>query len=134
MFRARITSIYIRIACTCGDRKTSRSQCLRTGWYEMKTRLPYLKTWMHKPSGKVYARFRRKVYEQIQLPGVFGSDEMMAAYWAVRNCGTPSPIDTSSIGASRLKPGTIASVVALFLQSSSFTSDSAGTQRRRRSQ
>jgi integrase len=100
----------------------------------MKIRLPYLKTWMHKPSGKVYARFRRKGFEEIQLPGVLGSDEMMAAYWAARNCGTPSPIDTSAIGASRLKPGTVASVVALFLQSTSFTSDSAGTQRRRRSQ
>jgi integrase len=33
-----------------------------------------------------------------------------------------------------LKPGTVASVVALFQQSSSFTSDSEGTQRRRRSQ
>jgi integrase len=100
----------------------------------MKIRLPYLKTWMHKPSGKVYVRFRRKGYEEIQLPGVLGSDEMMAAYWTARNCGTPSPIDPSAIGASRLKPGTVASVIALFLQSNSFTSDSEGTQRRRRPQ
>jgi integrase len=100
----------------------------------MKIRLPYLKTWMHKPSGKVYARFRRKGYEEIQLSGVLGSDEMMAAYWAARNCSTPASIEMPSIGASRLKPGTVASVVALFLQSSSFTSDSEGTQRRRRSQ
>jgi integrase len=100
----------------------------------MKIRLPYLKTWIHKPSGKVYARFRRKGYEEIQLPGVLGSDEMMAAYWTARNCSTPTLIETASIGASRLKPGTVASIVALFLQSSSFTSDSEGTQRRRRPQ
>jgi integrase len=100
----------------------------------MKIRLPYLKIWMHKPSGKVYARFRRKGYAEIQLPGILGSNEMMAAYWAARNCGTPLPTDTTCIGASRLKPGTVASVVALFLQSSAFTFDSEGTQRRRRSQ
>ena len=39
---------------------------------------------------EVYARFRRKGYEEVQLPGVLGSNEMMAAYWAARNCGTPS--------------------------------------------
>jgi integrase len=100
----------------------------------MKIRLPYLKTWIHKPSGKVYARFRRKGYEEIQLPGVLGSDEMMAAYWTARNCGAPTSIETASIGASRVKPGTVASVVALFLQSNGFTSDSEGTQRRRRPQ
>jgi integrase len=98
----------------------------------MKNRLPYLKTWIHKPSGKVYARFRRNGFEEIQLPGTLYSDEMMAAYWTARNCGATA-IEVPSIGASRLKLGTVAFVVALFLQSSSFTSDSEGTQRRRRS-
>src|SRR5262245_12679913 len=98
----------------------------------MKSQLPYLKTWVHKPTGKVYARFRRKGYPEIQLPGVLGSDEMMRAYWTARN-GAPLVIEPNMIGASRLKPGSVASIVALFLQSASFTGDAEGTQRRRRS-
>ena len=72
----------------------------------MKIRLPYLKTWIHKPSGKVYARFRRKGYAELQLPGVLGSDEMMAAYWAARNSQLSVTTENRMIGAARLKPGT----------------------------
>lgn len=99
---------------------------------EMK-KLPYLKTWVHKPNGAVYARFRRKGFRAVQLPGMLYSDEMMAAYWAARNCAAFVP-STTAIGASRLKPGSVAAVVGLFLESLTFTGDKAkGTQSRRRS-
>jgi site-specific recombinase XerD len=96
-------------------------------------KLPYLKTWIHKPTGKVYARFRRRGHREIQLPGTLYSDEMMAAYWAARNCAAFVP-STAPIGASRLKPGSVAAVVGLFLESLTFTDDkSKGTLGRRRS-
>ena len=99
----------------------------------MKTKLPYLKTWIHKPSGKIYARFRRKGFPEVQLPGVLSSDEMMAAYWAARNCGALPAEPITNIGASRLKPGSTAAVVGLFLETSSFIGKADGTAKRRRS-
>jgi integrase len=98
----------------------------------MKIRLPYLKTWVDKKSGITYARFRRKGYKQVQLPGALGSDEMLAAYWAARNCG--APVAPKPVGASRLQLGSVASVVGLFLESTRFTGDSESTQGRRRPQ
>jgi integrase len=98
----------------------------------MKIKLPYLKTWVHATTGLPYARFRRKGFREVQLPGVLGSDEMVAAYWAARNCTTA--IVPQPIGASRLKPGSVAAVVALFLETTTFTSSGSGTQSRRRPQ
>ena len=102
----------------------------------MKIRLPYLKTWVHKKTGLAYARFRRKGYKEVQLPGVLGSDEMMKAYWAARN-GEPQiapPRPPLPIGAARLPLGSVASVVGLFLESTTFAGGSTGTQYRRRPQ
>jgi integrase len=89
-------------------------------------RLPkYVQAWVEDDRARCY--FRRRGYPRVQLPGLPWSPTFMAAYEAA----LAGP--RAAVGVGRIKPGSVAAVVAEYLDSQQFfTSKSAGTQRMRR--
>src|SRR5262245_65219320 len=80
-----------------------------------------------KKTGRAYCYLRRPGYPSVPLPGLPWSPSFMAAYEAAMH----GP--RNAIGAGRSKPGSVAAVVADYLDSQQFFgSRSAGTQRMRR--
>jgi integrase len=86
----------------------------------------YVQHWVDH-DGRAHCYFRRRGYPRVRLPGLPWSPSFMAAYEAALS--GPS----TAIGAGRIKPGSVAAVVAEYLDSQQFfASKSAGTQRMRR--
>src|SRR6516164_10326710 len=95
----------------------------------MKIKKPrYVKgPWIDKRDGRVYCYFRRPGYPRVRLPGLPWSPSFMAAYEAAMIA------PRTAIGAGRVKPGSVAAVIAEYKDSREFFgSKSAGTQRMRR--
>jgi integrase len=87
----------------------------------------YVQACLDRKSGRVYYYLRRPGYPRVRFPGLPWSPTFMAAYEAAMN--GPRTV----IGAGRIKPGSVAAVVAEYFDSQQFfTSKSAGTQRMRR--
>ena len=86
----------------------------------------YVQAWVDR-DGRARCYFRRRGYPLVQLRGLPWSPSFMAAYEAALT----GP--RTAIGAGRIKPGSVAAVVAEYLDSQQFfASKSAGTQRMRR--
>ena len=86
----------------------------------------YVQAWVDR-DGRAHCYFRRRGYPRVQLPGLPWSPCFMAAYEAALT----GP--RTAIGAGRIKPGSVAAVVAEYFDSQQFfASKSAGTQRMRR--
>jgi integrase len=99
-------------------------------------RLKYLRTWVHRRSGKVYARFRRRGYPEISLPTPVGSQQFWRAYQAALDGGTPSAsawTPTPPIGATRAQPGSLDDLLGDYYSRPVFTELAASTQRQRKS-
>jgi hypothetical protein len=75
--------------------------------------LRYVQGWVDRRTGRPRYRFRRRGFPSVELPGVPGSAEFMGAYQAAM-ANTPVPI-----GAKRNAPGSVAYVVAAYLDSQS---------------
>jgi integrase len=87
----------------------------------------YVQAWVDERDDRAYYYFRRAGFPRVRLPGLPWSPSFMAAYEAAMS----GP--RNAIGAGRIKPGSVAFVVAAYLDSQqAFTSKSAGTQRMRR--
>jgi integrase len=87
----------------------------------------YVQACFDRKSGCVYHYLRRPSYPRVRLPGLPWSPSFMAVYEATM----VEP--RTAIGAGRVKPGSVAAVVAEYFDSQQFfTSKSAGTQRMRR--
>src|SRR5499427_6950572 len=87
----------------------------------------YVKAWVDKRDSRAYYYLRRRGFPRVRLPGLPWSPSFMAAYESALS----GP--RTAIGAGRVKPGSVAAVIAEYLDSQSFfTSKSAGTQRMRR--
>ena len=87
----------------------------------------YVQAWVDPRDSRAYYYLRRRGFPRVRLPGLPWSPTFMAAYEAAMS-GT-----RTAIGAGRIKPGSVAAVVAEYLDSQTFfTSKSAGTQRMRR--
>jgi integrase len=87
----------------------------------------YVKAYVDARDGRAYHYLRRPGFPLVRLPGLPWSPRFMAAYESALS----GP--RSAIGASRIKPGSVAAVVAEYLDSRQFFgSKSAGTQRMRR--
>jgi integrase len=95
----------------------------------MSRKLPkYVTAWIDQRDGRIYHYLRRRGHPRVRLPGLPWSPTFMAAYESAMS----GP--RAAIGADRLKPGSVAAVVAEYLDSRQFFgSKSAGTQRMRRS-
>ena len=89
-------------------------------------RLPYIKAWVDKKTGKPYRRFRRRGYKEVALPGLPGSAEFMAAY------ETALDRPPAEIGVKRTRAGSINAAVVGYYQSLAFRELAPGTQRMRR--
>ena len=76
-------------------------------------RLKFVQSWVDRKSGQVRHYFRRS-HKRIQLPGVLGSAEFMAAYQAALD--QPA----SQIGIGRNKPGSVAAAVTAYFLSTVF--------------
>ena len=86
----------------------------------------YVQAWVD-CDGRARCYFRRRGYPRVQLRGLPWSPSFMAAYEAALT----GP--RTAIGTGRVKPGSVAAVVAEYLDSQQFfASKSAGTQRMRR--
>ena len=86
----------------------------------------YVQHWVDH-DGRAHCYFRRRGYPRVRLPGLPWSPSFMAAYEAAFS----GP--RTAIGAGRVKPGSVAAVVAEYFDSQQFfASKSAGTQRMRR--
>ena len=86
----------------------------------------YVQHWVDH-DGRAHCYFRRRGYPRVRLPGLPWSPSFMAAYEAA--CAGPR----TAIGAGRIKQGSVAAVVAAYLDSQQFFgSKAAGTQRMRR--
>jgi integrase len=87
----------------------------------------HVRAWVDKRDGRAYYYLRRRGHPLVRLPGLPWSPSFMAAYEAA----LAGP--RTAIGAGRIKPGSVAAVVAEYLDSrQAFGSKSAGTQRMRR--
>src|SRR5262249_2311162 len=87
----------------------------------------YVQACLDRKSGRVYFYLRRPGFPRVPLPGLPWSPSFMAAYEKAMS----GP--RTAIGAGRVKPGSVAGVIAEYLDSQTFfTSKSAGTQRMRR--
>ena len=87
----------------------------------------YVQAWVDARDGRAYYYLRRRGFPRVRLPGLPWSPTFMAAY----ESALAGP--RTAIGAERVKPGSVAAVVAEYLDSQTFfTSKSAGTQRMRR--
>jgi integrase len=88
----------------------------------------YVQAYIDKRDGRAYYYLRRRGFPRVRLPGLPWSPSFMAAYEAALT----GP--RTAIGAGRVKPGSVAAVIAAYLDSQQFFgSKSAGTQRMRRS-
>ena len=86
----------------------------------------YVQAWVDR-DGRARCYFRRRGYPLVRLPGLPWSPSFMAAYEAALT----GP--RTAIGAGRIKPGSVAAVVAEYFDSRQFFgSKSTGTQRMRR--
>ena len=87
----------------------------------------FVKAYVDPRDGRAYYYLRRRGYPKTRLPGLPWSPSFMAAYEAAMS----GP--RTAVGAGRVKPGSVAAVVAEYFDSQSFfTSKSPGTQRMRR--
>ena len=87
----------------------------------------YVQAWVDPRDGRAYYYLRRRGFPRVRLRGLPWSPSFMAAY----ESAFAGP--RTAIGAGRIKPGSVAAVVAEYLDSQTFfTSKSAGTQRMRR--
>src|SRR5262245_57855040 len=87
----------------------------------------YVHAWFDKRDSQTYYYLRRRGFPLVRLPGLPWSPSFMAAYEAAMN----GP--RTAIGARRVKPGSVAAVVAGYFDSQQyFGSKRAGTQRMRR--
>jgi integrase len=87
----------------------------------------YVQACLHRESGRVYFYLRRPGFPRMRFPGLPWSPSFMAAY----ESALAGP--RTAIGAGRIKPGSVAAVIAEYFDSQQFfTSKSAGTQRMRR--
>jgi integrase len=87
----------------------------------------YVQAWVDPRDSRAYYYLRRRGFPRVRLPGLPWSPSFMAAYEAA--LAGPH----TAIGAGRIKPGSVAAVVAEYLDSQQFFgSKSAGTQRMRR--
>jgi len=87
----------------------------------------YVKAWVDKRDGRAYHYLSRPDHPRVRLRGLPWSPSFMAAYEAA----LAGP--RAAIGTGRIKPGSVAAVVAAYLDShQAFGSKSAGTQRMRR--
>jgi integrase len=86
----------------------------------------YVQHWVDS-DGRAHCYFRRRGFPRVRLPGPPWSPSFMAAY----ESALTGP--RTAIGAGRIKPGSVAAVVAEYFDSQQFfASKSAGTQRMRR--
>src|SRR5215467_5106475 len=84
----------------------------------------YVKAWVDKRDDRAYYYFRRRGFPRTRLPGLPWSPSFMAAY----ETATRGP--HTGVGAGRVKPGSVAAVVAAYLDSQqAFGSKKPGTQR-----
>src|SRR5499433_4521282 len=87
----------------------------------------YVQAWVDPRDSRAYYYLRRRGFPRVRLPGLPWSPSFMAAYEAAM-----SGLRTA-IGAGRVKPGSVAAVIAEYFDSREFFgSKSAGTQRMRR--
>jgi integrase len=87
----------------------------------------YVQAWVDHRDGRAYYYLRRRGFPRVRLSGLPWSPSFMAAYEAAMS----GP--RTAVGAGRIKPGSVAFVVAAYLDSQTFfASKSAGTQRMRR--
>jgi integrase len=87
----------------------------------------HVRAWVDKRDGRAYYYLRKSGHPQTRLRGLPWSPSFMAAY----ESALAGP--RTAIGAGRIKPGSVAAVVAAYLDSQqAFGSKSAGTQRMRR--
>src|SRR6516164_6611700 len=87
----------------------------------------YVQAYVDRRDDRAYYYLRRRGYPKTRLPGLPWSPSFMAAYEAAMS----GP--RTAIGAGRVKPGSVAAVIAEYLDSQQFFgSKSAGTQRMRR--
>jgi integrase len=92
-------------------------------------RLPkYVQAWVDNRDDRAYYYLRRRGFPRVRLPGLPWSPSFMAAYEAALS----GP--RAAVGAGRIKPGSVAAVVAAYLDSQTFFgSKKPGTQRWQRS-
>src|SRR5215469_3361988 len=87
----------------------------------------YVQPCFDRKSGRAYYYLRRPGYPRVRLPGLPWSPSFMAAYEKAMS----GP--RAAIGAGRVKPGSVAAVIAEYKDSREFFgSKSAATQRMRR--
>jgi len=87
----------------------------------------YVRAWIDKRDGRAYYYLRRPGHPRVRLRGLPWSPSFMAAYEAA----LAGP--RNAVGADRIKPGSVAAVVAAYLDShQAFGSKGPGTQRMRR--
>src|SRR5262245_47938052 len=87
----------------------------------------YVKAFVDKRDNRAYHYLRRPGFPLTRLPGLPWSPRFMAAYEAAMS----GP--RTAIGTGRIKPGSVAAVVAEYFDSQQFfASKSAGTRRMRR--
>ena len=87
----------------------------------------HVRAWVDRRDGRAYYYLRRRGFPRVRLPGLPWSPSFMAAY----ESALAGP--RTAVGAGRVKPGSVAAVVAEYFDSQSFfTSKSPGTQRMRR--
>jgi integrase len=87
----------------------------------------YVQAWVDRRDDRAYYYLRRRGFPRVRLPGLPWSPRFMAAYEAAMS----GP--RSAIGTGRIKPGSVAAVVAEYFDSQQFFgSKSRGTQRMRR--
>jgi integrase len=87
----------------------------------------YVQAWVDPRDSRAYYYLRRRGFPRVRLPGLPWSPTFMAAYEAAMSGAR------TAIGAGRVKPGSVAAVVAEYFDSQKFFgSKSAGTQRMRR--
>jgi len=87
----------------------------------------YVQACLDRKSGHVYCYLRRPGFPRVRLPGLPWSPSFMAAYEKAMS----GP--RTAIGTGRIKPGSVAAVIAEYFDSQQFfTSKGAGTQRMRR--
>jgi len=86
----------------------------------------YVQAWVD-AKGRPHCYFRRRGFPRVRLSGLPWSPSFMAEYEKAMSGAR------TAIGAGRIKPGSVAAVIAEYLDSQTFfTSKSAGTQRMRR--
>ena len=90
-------------------------------------RLKYVQEFADRKTGSVFRYFRRPGFPRVRLPGLPGSAEFMEAYQQALQLA-PQPLGTK-----RNKAGSVAAVVAAYLDSTlHFASRAKGTQTQRR--